>query len=212
MAPERTRCKITVRAAICRSPVLVPCRISSSRYSSGRVRASSASPARSTIALSRRSSAMKVDTPCSNESRMRMLEATASGGQAHGCRAHRAAHLRQHRVDADGAQQRALARHVRAGDQQKCARRPHLDVVAHGLGRREQRMGQVPGAASPACPPRPIRGRPSQDGRSAGWPARSAPRSRRWHRQPAGARAVPRGAASARAATAGGSSTEWGPR
>ena len=42
---------------------------------------------------------------------------------------HRGAGQRQHRVDADGPQQRALARHVRAGDDQ------HARVAAEATRR-----------------------------------------------------------------------------
>ena len=45
--------------------------------------------------------------------------------------ADRTAGVRQDEVDADRLEQRALARHVRAGDEQSRARRPDLDVVGH---------------------------------------------------------------------------------
>ncbi len=47
-----------------------------------------------------------------------------------GC-AHRTARAREHEVRSDGAKQRALARHVRAGYEQERTFRSHLDIVMH---------------------------------------------------------------------------------
>ena len=56
--------------------------------------------------------------------------------QAQRCGAHRRAGERQHRVDADGPQQRALAGHVRAADDEQLRLAGEANVIRHH-GRRE---------------------------------------------------------------------------
>ena len=71
-----------------------------------------------------------------------MLVCRSRGRQAEPRRAHAAARLREHRVEADRAQQRALPGHVRAGDEQQRPGRSDLDVVGDPSLRRDQRVAQ----------------------------------------------------------------------
>ena len=59
--------------------------------------------------------------------------------------AHGRAGLRQHDVDADRPQQRALARHVRAGHHQEGAGGPTVHVVGDAPIFRDERVPQLPG-------------------------------------------------------------------
>ena len=76
-----------------------------------------------------------------------MLVSRSAAASAAG-RAHRPAGLREHGVQADRAQQRALARHVRSGDQQERARRADDDVVADAAIVGNQRVTQIDAARS----------------------------------------------------------------
>jgi hypothetical protein len=91
----------------------------------------------------RSSSARKKEMPPASESSTRMLGGEAQRRQAQGGGARRSAGLREHRVDAQGAQQRALARHVRPGHQQEGACRADRDVVADAARRRQQRVSEA---------------------------------------------------------------------
>ena len=68
--------------------------------------------------------------------------ATAHGRQAQRHGADGSAHLREGDVDADGAEQGALAGHVGAGDEQEGARRADGNVVADAEVGRQQRMAE----------------------------------------------------------------------
>ena len=83
---------------------------------------------------------MKSDSPRSSESATRMLVCSVIGGSGHARGADGSSGVGEDDADAQRSQQRALARHVGAGDEQEAARRPELDVVGdpHGVG--EQRM------------------------------------------------------------------------
>ena len=69
-------------------------------------------------------------------------------------RAHRRAGHRQHGIDADRAQQGALARHIRAAHQQNARRRPQSRHHCKRVPRRGSRDGPVPSLRNAGAPSR----------------------------------------------------------
>ena len=80
----------------------------------------------------------------------RILDADArkQGGRrrAEGRGADRGSGFRENDVEADGAQERALARHVRSGHEPRLPRARQRHVVAHALLRRDQRVAELEAA------------------------------------------------------------------
>ena len=110
---------------------------------------------------------------------MRSVAPSASGESRSRARAHRRAGQREHRVDADGAQQRALARHVRAAHDEHRGRAAELTSFATRRALREQRVRErLAFEAARPCRPR-TRGRDRPGARRRSRRASRAPRTRR---------------------------------
>ena len=123
---------------------------------------------------------MKNETPSASESRVRIEVANCDGRHAQLARADRCAGLGQDHVQADRAQQRAFARHVRAGDQDERAGRTDFDVVARTRIVGDERMAELAGndrrsravRRRPACSSADCRGRVSP---ATKWPRSDRP-------------------------------------
>ena len=111
-----------------RSCELVPCRNSSIRKSTG-------SAPGGLIQNLAQAQDLGVEARDAALQRIGQADGSADGErrEAQPARAHRSAGLRQHGIDAERAQQRALARHVGAADHQDAQFAADADIVAHHL-------------------------------------------------------------------------------